>query len=115
MLSPGAFPFPVDVDYGIAAIAYAPNENHDPRGDDTTALMGCGCVDSSEGLAITCGVATFGGQSDLTIPVSFQLPSTARYAACSRLKINVKSVRWPVTQSGLCSGKSCQQVRFIVL
>jgi hypothetical protein len=69
MLNPDAFPFPVDVDYGVAAIAYAPNENHDPRGDDTTALMGCGCVDSSEGLAITCGVAALVG----TMPVGVKL------------------------------------------
>ena len=62
MLSPAAFPFPVDVDYGIAAIAYTPNADHDPRGDDTTALLGCGCVDGSSGLVITCAVAPFNGQ-----------------------------------------------------
>jgi hypothetical protein len=108
-LNPNAFPFPIDVDYGVAAVAYTPNADHDARGDDTTALMGCGCVDGAEGLVITCGVATMG--SSAVVPVQFQLPSTAHFAACSRLKINVKSVRWPVTQSGLCSSKSkCQQV-----
>lgn len=56
-----AFPFQTDAGYGFAAISHYPNADHDPDGDDTMALLGCGCEDSSTGLKITCGVAMFGG------------------------------------------------------
>ena len=56
-----AFPFPVTVNYGVAAVAHYSNANHDPQGDDTMALLGCECQDSGQGLKILCGVAMFGG------------------------------------------------------
>ena len=100
-LKPNAFPFPITVNYGVAAIAHYPNSNHDTNGDDTMALLGCECQDTSTGFKILCGVAMFGGNqvntTDRIIDVQFQLPSTAKYMACARTAIRVESIRWPAS------------------
>lgn len=102
VLHPDAFPFPVDVSYGVAAIAHISDLHHDAKGDDTMALLGCACADTDSGLAITCGAAVFDDQLNASrriVPVEFQLASTAQYMACSKLVIKVQSLRWPATRT----------------
>lgn len=102
MLHPGAFPFQMDVSLGVAAVAHISDLHHAPDGDDTMALLGCACADTSAGLVIECGVAVFDDQTDAStrrIPVQFQLASTARFMACSKVKIKVQSLRWPATRN----------------
>ncbi len=102
VLHPDAFPFPVDVAYGVAAVAHLADLHHDAKGDDTMALLGCACADADSGLVITCGAAVFDDQlnaSQRIIPVQFELASTARYMACSKLVIKVQSLRWPASRT----------------
>jgi hypothetical protein len=104
ILHPSAFPFPVDVSYGVASVAHINDLHHAPDGDDTMALLGCACFDGVEnvGMVIECGVAVFDDQTGAAtrrIPVEFQLASTARYLACSKVKIKLQSLRWPATRN----------------
>lgn len=104
-----AWPFPVDVSLGIAAVTYyddAPGER-DTVGNPSTAMLGCACEDDeSEGMRIRCAIAIYGGgdatrealanttslQSP-TLSVVFHRRSTARYMTCSSSEISVQSVR----------------------
>lgn len=101
VLHPNAFPFHADVSYGVAAVAHIADLHHAPDGDDTMALLGCACADTSAGgMVIECGVAVFDDQTTARrIPVEFQLASTSRYLACSKVKIKVQSLRWPATRN----------------
>lgn len=102
VLHPYAFPFPVDVGLGVAAIAHISDLHHDAGGDDTMALLGCVCEDTDAGMQLQCGAAVFDDQVNATerfIPVVFQLASTARYMACSKAKISVQSLRWPASRT----------------
>ena len=102
VLHPDAFPFPVDVSYGVAAVAHIPDLHHDAKGDDTMALLGCACADTDAGLVLTCGAAVFDDQmnaSQRVVPVEFQLASTAQYMACSKIVVKVQSLRWPATRT----------------
>lgn len=113
-----AFPFDVNVGYGVAAISHYVDSDHDTRGDDTTALMGCSCGYGDNGIQLSCGVAMFAdgvAAEERTIPVDFQLPSTGRYMHCDKLVVRVESVRWPVSRftgsAQPCTSKgTCLQV-----
>jgi hypothetical protein len=128
VLHPGAFPFQTDVSYGIAAVAHISDLHHSTNGDDTMALLGCSCADDPDtGMVLTCGAAVYDDQVSLecfyvffifyffltthtnttqqtdvaerTIPVIFQLASTARFMSCSKVKIKLQSLRWPASRN----------------
>lgn len=67
ILYPLAFPFQIAIDHGLASVAHYTQSTQDPRGDDTTALLGCTCADTDGGMVITCGVATMDDQVIPTI------------------------------------------------
>lgn len=96
-----AFPFHVNVNYGLAAISHIPFLDHDPKGDEVTSLLGCSCGYGSTGIKITCGVAMMNDQistESRIIDVDFQLPSTGLYLNCDRIVLRVESIRWPVSR-----------------
>ena len=101
VLHPEAFPFRVNVAYGLAAVAHFHDADHDAKGDDTTGLLGCMCQHTNIGLQFTCAVALFDSvisDADQTIPVTFQLPSTGLMLQCNKVMVKVESVRWPVSR-----------------
>lgn len=101
VLHPDAFPFDVNVAYGIAAVSHYMDADHDAKGDDTTALLGCTCSYGSVGVQITCGVAMFGdgvAAAERIINVKFQLPSTGLVLQCNKVMVRVESIRWPVSR-----------------
>lgn len=98
---PAAFPFSVNVNYGLAAISHFPYLDHDPKGDEITSLLGCSCSYGSVGIEVTCGVAMMNDlltAESRIINVDFQLPSTAKFLSCDKILIRVESIRWPVTR-----------------
>ena len=101
VIHPGAFPFDVNLNYGVAAISHFTDADHDPKGDDTTSLLGCKCGLTSKGIQFTCGVAMFTDTvdaADRTIPIEFQLPSTGQLLQCNKVMVRVESIRWPVSR-----------------
>lgn len=96
-----AFPIDVNTAFGVAAVSHLQDADHDPKGDDTTSLLGCSCAHTSLGVQITCGVAMFTDavrEQDRIVPVKFQLPSTGQVLQCNKIMIRVESVRWPVSR-----------------
>jgi len=88
---PGAFPLAASVIYGIAVVSATA---------DTPGLLGCTCTDQSYGMQIMCAVAPLDHMStSYFVPVEFQVPSTSFYMSCSKSKIRLESIRWPVTRS----------------
>lgn len=110
----GAWPIPVDVRMGIAAVRYGDNsgeESDDTGHGKTTSMMGCRCDDDpiTTTMHITCAILHYDpGSSEANntlsdpkvsvFPVVFQVPSTAQYMQCKSTKINVESIRWPNTR-----------------
>eukprot|EP00961_Rhodomonas_salina_P245713 3320013-Rhodomonas_salina.2 len=91
------WPIEIDVEYGVAVVDGPTGTDLDGSG---AALMGCRCEDVDGSVAITCALAPhYEDVSDNTPPhtfsVGFQVPQTARYMQCSRMKISVQSIRWP--------------------
>ena len=100
--NPLAFPFAVDLGIGVAAVAHITDLHHASNGDDTMALLGCACADGGGGIVLECGVALYNEQINSTqriIPVVFELPSTARYLACSKVRLELEALRWPATRN----------------
>jgi len=95
---PGIFPFPVRLDYGVAIVTAS---------QDAKGLLGCQCTDMDFGMQITCAVAPLhSDESWYLVPVEFQIPTTSFYMGCSRSKIKVDSIRWPVTRYTAAGVKS---------
>jgi len=86
----GAFPLMANINYGIALVSATA---------DVEGLLGCTCTDQAYGMQILCAVAPL---DQLTpsyfVPVEFDVPSTSFYMGCSKAKIRVESIRWPVTR-----------------
>lgn len=110
-----AWPFPVDVSMGVAAVTYHDDNpgERDTIGNPSTAMLGCACEDTeSEGMRIRCAIAIYGpgggggsgnasSASSLHQPelnVVFHKRSTAMHMRCSSSEISVQSVRWPATR-----------------
>ncbi len=56
----GAWPFPVDVRLGLAAVSYSGSAAEtDGTGDARTGLLGCSCIDGLEGLQLLCATAPY--------------------------------------------------------
>ena len=85
-----AFPLAATVVYGIAVVSAS---------SDAQGLMGCSCTDQQYGMQVICAVAPLDAlTSSFYVPVEFNVPSTSFYMGCSRSKIKLESIRWPVTR-----------------
>ena len=87
---PNAFPFDVRLDFGLALVTAS---------QDAKGVMGCKCTDESFGMQIVCAVASLhDGESGFLVPVEFRIPTTSFYMGCSKSKIKLESIRWPVSR-----------------
>jgi hypothetical protein len=87
---PSAFPLQINVEYGVAVVSVNAN---------VQGLLGCGCTDQAYGLQLLCAVAPLDTLTpSYFVPVEFQVPSTSFYMGCSRAKIRLESIRWPVSR-----------------
>ena len=108
-----AWPFPINVAYGVAAIKYTDSDASDYNGQRTTSMLGCKCEDvfKQDGftsqIAITCAITPFDPEaydtmkvrsSAYQMPVEFQTQSTATFLQCNQIQVSVQSVRWPLTR-----------------
>lgn len=106
MVAKNAWPIPIDVSMGVAAVTYHTDNagQRDPQGHPSTAMLGCACQDvPNKGMTITCAIALYDAQGygegivdakeDLTFSVVFQKRSTANYMTCAESEISVQSVR----------------------
>lgn len=107
MVTPNAWPIPIDVRYGVAAVTYRTEQRDGSTGDTSTTMMGCRCLDNGgkPPMRIECALALkesiFGSNFDAmtnVFDVVFQQRSTADYMMCSMAQISVQSVRWPVSR-----------------
>lgn len=106
MVTPNAWPIPIDVRYGVAAVTYTTEQRDGSTGDTTTTMMGCRCLDNAgmPPMRIECALALkeplFSGFEGLSnvFDVVFQQRSTADYMMCSMAQISVQSVRWPASR-----------------
>lgn len=96
-----AWAVPINITYGVAAVAYAMDMSRDDStGGHTTALLGCGCVDDLLlGIRVTCSIAqydVFSGvkQSAFAMKLLWEVANTPRLMACRDTKIAVESVRY---------------------
>lgn len=86
----GAFPLLANINYGIALVSATA---------DVKGLLGCTCTDQAYGMQIVCAVAPLDHLTpSYFVPVEFDVPSTSFYMGCSKAKIRVESIRWPVTR-----------------
>lgn len=107
------WPYPVDVGNGIAAVVYsqvhdldvsALSEGKTVGSMQTTAMMGCSCVDSLSGIEVWCSIVPMGGvpdtsyKSDYQFQVLFPDDTVSSLMVCDGIDIYVKSVRWPFTR-----------------
>jgi hypothetical protein len=87
---PNAFPFAARLDFGVALVTAS---------RDAKGLLGCKCTDEAFGMQIVCAVAALhASEGSYLVPVEFRIPTTSFYMGCSRSKIKVESIRWPVTR-----------------
>ena len=95
------FPMAATVVYGIAVVSASA---------DALGLMGCSCVDQAYGMQIVCAVAPLDALTpSYYVPVEFDVPSTSFYMGCSKSKIRLESIRWPVTRYTSPGGGKQQQ------
>lgn len=87
---PSAFPAAMNVEYGVAVVSV---------NADTQGLLGCSCSDQAYGLQLICAVAPLDTLSTAYfVPVEFQVPTTSFYMGCTKAKIRLESIRWPVSR-----------------
>ncbi len=106
LVTPNAWPIPIDVRYGVAAVTYTTEQRDGSTGDTTTTMLGCRCLDN-DGLPpmrIQCALALkepifsgFDGMANV-FDVVFQQRSTADYMTCRMAQISIQSVRWPASR-----------------
>ena len=103
VLAFGAWPFPVDVRLGLAAVTYGGSLSEaDTTGDARTGLLGCRCVDEPE-FALWCATAPYvqhvddelaGLNASSVHKVSFPDLLLAGLT-CANTEIRVLPLRWP--------------------
>jgi hypothetical protein len=87
---PSAFPAKMNVEYGVAVVSVNAN---------VQGLLGCSCTDQAYGLQLLCAVAPLDTLTpSYFVPVEFQIPTTSFYMGCTRAKIRLDSIRWPVSR-----------------
>jgi len=88
---PSAFPAAMNVGYGVAIVSVNTN---------VQGLLGCSCTDQAYGMQLLCAVAPLDTLTpSYFVPVEFQIPTTSFYMSCSKAKVRLDSIRWPVTRS----------------
>ena len=110
------WPTEVDVSFGLAAVRYsetsgagAPSPSgqsaqYGAGGRHTTDAMGCRCVDSAEGIRVSCAILPYApglvnvSTQTHTFDVPFQDNTWVTALTCDAVEISVRSVRWPVTR-----------------
>ena len=100
--SAAAWPIPINVSYGLAAVSYARDLSRDdtPTGH-TTALFGCQCVDDVQnGMQLICAIVpyeTFDGvtQSAFITNITWEVSNSPKRMTCRSTKVSVQSIRYP--------------------
>lgn len=103
----GAWPVPMDVNFGFAAVTYTPSAgmDADATAETRTGILGCTCVDNAnadkDGLALICGTAPYlqharaeDGARPQLHDVIFESGAT-RGMTCGWTRISVQALRWP--------------------
>lgn len=104
----GTWPGPAVVEYGIAAVSYSTLNSVDVSvisdgatniALQTTALMGCNCTDSTDGIQVFCFVAPMEGfvasnLLDYELSVIFPDKAVTENLYCANIDLYVRSVRW---------------------
>jgi hypothetical protein len=101
----GAFPFPVDVRAGLAAVPYATSDvgEADPFGDRSTGLLGCACRDSAAGVVLHCATAPYVSHvEDDEAAFNASAAHRVRFPGltlagmtCATTVVRVLAMRWP--------------------
>ena len=99
----GAWPFPVDVELGLAAVSYSGSASEtDSTGDSRTGLLGCRCVSGGE-LRLLCATAPYVAHVD-DDPASLNASAVHVIAfpglsmlgmSCDNTAVRVLPLRWP--------------------
>ena len=99
-----AWPFQIDLRFGVAAVRYNAVPDVDDEGDGRTGMLGCQCVDSDKtGLEIMCASIPFqhhlaedeDKQQEYTVHRLRFLPDSARIGlTCAKVDIRVQSLRF---------------------
>ena len=105
-----AWPYPVDVGNGVAAVAYGRANELDAstlsgagatRGSaQTTGMLGCNCTDlAAGGIAVACAILPMAGAvgdpAKYLLQGIFPDDQVAGYLVCAGVHLYVRSVRWP--------------------
>ena len=116
VLAFGAWPFPVDVRLGLAAVTYGGSLlEADTTSDARTGLLGCRCVDEPE-FALWCATAPYvqhvddelaGLNASSVHKVTFADLLLAGLT-CANTEIRVLPLRWP---AGDCRGQRGERLR----
>lgn len=100
-----AWPLPVNVTYGIAAVAYARDMSRDVAVEGhTTALFGCSCVDDvALGMQLLCAIVPYevyegAPAGSFLVNVTWEVANTPKRLSCRDTKIAVQSIRHPTTR-----------------
>jgi hypothetical protein len=98
-----AWPFRVDLHFGIAAVRYGAVQDVDDEGDSRTGMLGCTCLDTNTGLRITCASVPFqhhladdeDQDLDFTVHAMRFVPDSARDGlTCAQVSIRVEPLRF---------------------
>lgn len=107
------WPYRVDPSLGVAAVTYSQVHELDvstfssgktAHAMQTTAMLGCDCQDTAEGLAVSCailpssGVPSESSYENYRLRVLFSDPRAAALYTCAGVDLYVKSVRWSYTR-----------------
>ena len=107
-VAPRAWPEPVDVRFGVAAVSFdeaaevevsGVTQGQRPSARQTTSLLGCRCVDSDSGLVVRCSVLPLTGPYSAathSFDAAFQDRTWTSQMTCASAELSVRSVRWPV-------------------
>ena len=106
-----SWPYPVDTGLGVAAVAYSDAQDLDVSAFSsgktagamqTTAMLGCNCTDTAEGMRVLCSILPLSGvpgaPENYLLEVLFSEPSAISLYTCPGVDIYVKPVRWSFTR-----------------
>eukprot|EP00961_Rhodomonas_salina_P295991 3935952-Rhodomonas_salina.2 len=111
-VSHAAWPIPINVTYGVAAVAYARDISRDDVVDGpTTALFGCHCVDEpiapvdtfvsgASALLLTCAIVPYDVYDEIEsaafiVNMTWEIANTPKRLTCRDTKISIQSLRYP--------------------
>ncbi len=98
-----AWPFRVDLRFGVAAVRYGAVNDVDDEGDARTGMLGCRCLDTAAGLQITCASIPFqhhladdeDQHLDYTVHQMRFVPESARAGlTCAQVSVRVQPLRF---------------------